>query len=56
MAIRPTREVGKAQMINNDALPDIEIDPETFAITIDGDLITPAPAQELPLAQLYKMF
>ena len=43
-------------MINNDALPAIEIDPETHAITIDGDLITPAPAQELPLAQLYKLF
>ena len=44
VAVRPTREVGKADMINNDALPRIEIDPETLAITIDGDLITPAPA------------
>ena len=43
-------------MINNDALPNIEIDPETYAITIDGELITPAPAERLPLAQLYKMF
>ena len=56
VAIRPTRGVGKAQMINNDALPSIQIDPETHAITIDGDLITPAPAERLPLAQLYKMF
>ena len=56
VAIRPTRDVTKADMINNDALPAIEIDPETHAITIDGDLITPAPAQELPLAQLYKLF
>ena len=56
MAIKPTRAVGKADMINNDALPAIEIDPETHAITVDGDLIIPAPATELPLAQLYKLF
>jgi urease subunit alpha len=56
VAIRSTREVGKAQMINNDALPAIEIDPESHAITVDGELITPAPAQRLPLAQLYKLF
>ena len=56
MAVRPTRDVGKAQMKNNDALPSIVIDPETFAITVDGDLIEPAPADRLPLAQLYSMF
>ena len=56
VAVRPTREVGKAQMINNDALPDIDINPETFAIKVDGELIEPAPAAVLPLAQLYSMF
>jgi urease subunit alpha len=56
VAIRSTRAVGKAQMINNDALPTIEIDPESHAITVDGELITPAPARRLPLAQLYKLF
>ncbi len=55
-AVRPTREVGKAQMRNNDVLPQIQIDPETFAITVDGDPVEPAPATELPLAQLYSMF
>ncbi len=54
--VKPTRDVGKAQMINNDALPDITVDPETFNIWIDGDLVTPAPASVLPLAQLYSMF
>ncbi len=54
--VRPTREVGKAQMRNNDALPRIDIDPETFAIAIDGDDVVPAPADVLPLAQLYSMF
>src|SRR3954451_22797132 len=56
VAVGPTRQVGKAQMINNDALPRIDIDAETHAITVDGDLITPSPADSLPLAQLYKLF
>jgi urease subunit alpha len=56
VAVRPTREVGKAQMINNDVLPDIDINPETFAIKVDGELVEPAPAAVLPLAQLYSMF
>jgi urease subunit alpha len=54
--IAPTREVGKAQMRNNDALPRIDIDPETFAIAVDGEVVEPAPAEELPLSQLYSMF
>ena len=41
VAVKPTRDVGKAQMINNDALPAIEVDPETFAIRIDGELVEP---------------
>ena len=56
VAVTPTREIGKAQMINNAALPAIRVDPETFTIHIDGELIEPAPAQRLPLAQLYAMF
>ena len=55
-AIRPTRDVGKAQMVNNDALPRIEVDPETFTIRVDGDVIEPAPAEHLPLTQLYSLF
>ena len=54
--ITPTRHLTKADMVNNTALPDIEVDSETFAITIDGELVTPAPATTLPLAQLYSMF
>ncbi len=38
VGVTPTRDVGKADMVNNDALPDIEVDPETFAITVDGEL------------------
>lgn len=55
-AVRPTRAVTKADMVNNSALPRIDIDPETFAIDVDGERIEPAPATELPLAQLYSMF
>ena len=56
VGIRPTRDVGKAEMVNNDALPAIQVDAETFAITIDGERIDPEPAAWLPLAQLYSMF
>ncbi|NYI47328.1 urease subunit alpha [Nocardioides aromaticivorans] len=55
-AVKPTRAVTKADMANNTALPRIDIDPETFAIDVDGERIVPAPATELPLAQLYSMF
>jgi urease subunit alpha len=56
VALSPTRGVGKADMLNNDALPAIDVDPETFAITVEGELVTPAPATTLPLAQLYSLF
>jgi urease subunit alpha len=51
-----TRTVGKADMRNNDALPRIDIQPDTFDISIDGDRVEPAPAARLPLAQLYQLF
>lgn len=56
VGIEPTRDVGKAQMVNNDATPEIRVEPETFRIHVDGELIEPAPATELPLTQLYSMF
>ena len=55
-AVKPTRHVGKAQMINNSALPHIRVEPDTFAIHIDGELVEPAPAEWLPLTQLYALF
>ncbi|MFT3717003.1 MAG: urease subunit alpha [Gordonia sp. (in: high G+C Gram-positive bacteria)] len=54
--LKPTREIGKKDMKVNDALPAIDIRPDTFEISIDGDPVTPAPAERLPLAQLYQMF
>ena len=54
--VRPTRGISKTDMPNNTALPKIEVDPETFAITIDGELVRPEPADVVPLAQRYAMF
>ncbi|MER6942116.1 urease subunit alpha, partial [Nocardioides sp. NPDC000441] len=56
VGISPTREIGKADMVNNSATPEIRVEPETFRIHVDGELIEPAPATELPLTQLYSMF
>ncbi|HEY6787710.1 MAG TPA: urease subunit alpha [Trebonia sp.] len=46
----------KADMINNDARPDIRVDPDTFTVTIDGAAVEAAPAAELPMAQRYFLF
>ncbi|GAB7005510.1 urease subunit alpha [Nocardioides sp. AN3] len=56
VGLKPTRDIGKADMVNNTALPVIKVDPETFAIEVDGEPIEPNPATELPLAQLYSLF
>jgi urease subunit alpha len=55
-AVQPTRSIGKADMKNNAALPAIAIRPDTFEISIDGELVEPSPAASLPLAQLYNLF
>jgi urease subunit alpha len=47
---------GKADMVNNDALPDIRVDPDTFTVTIDGSVVEASPAAELPMAQRYFLF
>ncbi|MFE7119891.1 urease subunit alpha [Streptomyces sp. NPDC057654] len=54
--IRSTRGVSKADMRNNDAMPRVLVDPDTFTVTIDGDAVEPAPAAELPMAQRYFLF
>ncbi|MFC5750098.1 urease subunit alpha [Actinomadura rugatobispora] len=51
-----TRRLGKADMPLNDALPAIEVDPDTFTVSIDGDVVEPAPVDELPMAQRYFLF
>ena len=47
---------GKADMVNNDAVPAIEVDPDTFTVRIDGEVVDPAPVSSLPMAQRYFLF
>jgi urease subunit alpha len=51
-----TRGIGKAQMKWNDALPNIVVDPETYEVRADGELLACEPATELPLAQRYFLY
>ncbi|MBW8802468.1 MAG: urease subunit alpha [Catenulispora sp. 13_1_20CM_3_70_7] len=53
---RDVRSLTKADMPENTALPRIEVDPDTFTVRIDGDVVEPAPAEVLPMAQRYFLF
>jgi urease subunit alpha len=50
------RAVGKADMVENTATPNIEIDADSFTVTVDGEVMEEAPAAELPMAQRYFLF
>jgi urease subunit alpha len=57
LAVQNTRSgIGKAAMIHNNAMPDIEVDPETYEVRADGELLTCEPAEVLPMAQRYFLF
>ncbi|MFO1494236.1 MAG: urease subunit alpha [Lysobacterales bacterium] len=56
VAVRNCRQIGKAQMIHNDATPRIEVDPETYIVRADGVALWCEPASRLPLAQRYFLF
>jgi urease subunit alpha len=56
VAVADTRGRGKADLPLNDATPAIEVDPDTFAVRVDGDLVTEQPAVELPMAQRYFLY
>lgn len=55
-AVSNTRNIGKHSMIHNDAMPVIEVDPETYEVRADGILLTCEPAGILPMAQRYFLF
>jgi urease subunit alpha len=55
-AVRNNRNIGKRDMIHNDATPNIEVDPETYEVRADGVLLTCQPATILPMAQRYFLF
>jgi urease subunit alpha len=51
--VRGCRTIGKAQMVHNDATPEIRVDPETYRVSVDGTPVTVAAAAEVALSQLY---
>ena len=56
VAVSNTRNIGKSDLKLNTALPHIEVNPETYEVRADGELLTCEPAEVLPMAQRYFMF
>ena len=56
VAVKRCRKIGKRDMVLNDALPKIEVDPETYTVKADGVHLTCEPAKVLPMAQRYILF
>jgi urease subunit alpha len=55
-AVKNTRGIGKKDMVLNDATPEVEVNPETYEVRANGELLTCEPAEVLPMAQRYFMF
>ena len=56
VSVRETRTIGERSMLHNDALLDINVDPETYEVSADGELLVCPPAETVPLAQRYFLF
>ena len=56
VAVKNTRDIGKKDLILNNATPEVEVNPETYDVRADGELLTCEPASELPMAQRYFLF
>ena len=56
LAVENTRALSKADMVHNDALPEVEVDPDSYRVAIDGEPISSEAATEVPLAQRYFLF
>lgn len=56
VAVEKCRTIGKADMVHNSATPTIEVDPESYEVRADGELLTCEPAAVLPMAQRYFLF
>jgi urease subunit alpha len=56
VATQDVSGLSKADLPENDALPRIDVDPETFTVRIDGEAVEPVYATELPMAQRYFLF
>ena len=56
LAVKNTRNIGKKDLLLNDATPEVEVHPETYEVRANGELLTCEPAAELPMAQRYFLF
>ena len=56
IAVKNTRAIGKGDLVLNDATPHMEVNPETYEVRADGELLTCRPAEVLPMAQRYFLF
>ena len=56
VAVKNTRKIGKKHMVHNDYQPDMSVDPETYEVRADGELLVCEPAKVLPMAQRYFLF
>ncbi|TFL18551.1 urease subunit alpha [Jannaschia formosa] len=56
LAVKGTRGIGKKDMVLNDLTPEVEVDPETYEVRADGELLTCEPATVVPMAQRYFLF
>jgi len=56
LAVKNTRDIGKKDLIHNNATPEVEVNPETYEVRADGELLTCQPAETLPMAQRYFLF
>ena len=55
-AVKDCRTVTKADMVHNDWLPEIDVDPETYEVRANGEILTCEPMAVLPMAQRYSLF
>ena len=56
VAVKNCRSIGKKDMLYNDATPDIDVNPETYEVKVDGKIATTDPATKLSLGRLYHLF
>ena len=56
LPVSNTRDIGKKDLLLNDATPKVEVNPETYEVRADGELLTCQPATELPMAQRYFLY
>ena len=56
LAVQNTRQIGKSDLKLNTATPQVEVNPETYEVRADGELLTCQPAETVPMAQRYFLY